>query len=624
MRESRRCRTGGGLPAGASTRRSCPPSVDPVTVEPRGGAPRQVRKRRMCGPTRVAVVALLCLLPVLSGLAGNARAQTAGATAPSQSGAAPDVTPEGMVFSSPGQELDALEHAVQSSEYRLGPGDRLAINLWGESPLSFDLRVTLQGTLVIPQVDEVDVNGLTLDEARTRIGEHLSRRFRNQQFTVTLLQLRRFQVHVTGQVAHPGAVLATALDRVLDVIARAGGPLEDSGLRRVEILHRDGSVRSADVFRYIRTGDIHHNPHLQDGDVIRVPFRGSQVYLYGAVHSPGPYEYLETDSLGELLDLSGGLTDDARADSVEITRFTDPTETRRFFVSLAASGAGVPDTARSDTGQAGAGGSSPGESDAGQPGAAMPGTGMTAGGRALPLRAGDQIFVRRQGNWFRRQLVDVHGEVQYPGSFAIIEGETRLSEIIRRAGGFTEDAFLPEATIIRRQTIPLQDKEYERLKGLPPSEMTQDEYDYFKMKSREEKGLMVVDFTRLFRKGDKSQDIALMAGDLIDVPPRKNFVSVLGQVAFPGNVIHQPGLGVQQYIQRVGGYSDRADKGDVRVIRVATGEWVQADRAGLLEPGDTIWVPEKADRDYWNIFKESLTVVTQVLTVYLIVDRATQ
>lgn len=505
------------------------------------------------------------------------------AAAAAASGAVPGVTPF-STSSTPG--IDALEGAVDGA-YTLGPGDRLGVYLWGDPPISFDTRVTLEGKVVLPQVGEAEVLGLRLDEAEVRIGELLARRYRHQRASVVLLQLRRFQVHVTGLVERPGGVLASAADRVLDAIALAGGSLEGAGLRRVRIQGADGSQRRADLFRYLRTGETESNPRLRDGDILVVPHQGPVVHVYGAVSEPGSYEFLDGDTLGDLIRLAGGTTEDADPDSVELTRFVDGVRTVRSYLTLDP------------------------EADSGI-------------GRGFAIAAGDQIQIRRNLNWHRRQVVDVRGEVKFPGTFPIVDGETRLSEVIARAGGFTELAFLEEATVIRRRAIRLDDKEYERLQRMTPSEMTPDEYEYFKMKSREEKGLMVVDFVKLFGEAAENQDLLLRSGDLIDVPPQKDFVSVLGEVAAPGNVYHRPELGIDAYISLAGGYSSNADRGKVRVIRVASGEWVEKGDAGPLQSGDTIWVPEKPDRDYWGIFRDTLGVVTQLLTVYLIVDRATE
>lgn len=192
-------------------------------------------------PEGASRVALLCFVLALSLLATAASAQdnvlapggaadailgARGATGAALGGNVP--VPPGTTIpgtnpfsTSSTTAFDALEGAVDGG-YTLGPGDRLGIYLWGDPPISFDTRVTLEGKVVLPQVGEADVLGKDLAAAEVEISKMLARRYRNQRVTVALLQLRRFQVHVTGQVELPGGVLASAADRVLDAIALAG------------------------------------------------------------------------------------------------------------------------------------------------------------------------------------------------------------------------------------------------------------------------------------------------------------------------------------------------------------------------------------------------------------------
>ena len=89
-----------------------------------------------------------------------------------------------------------------------------------------------------------------------------------------------------------------------------------------------------------------------------------------------------------------------------------------------------------------------------------------------------------------------------------------------------------------------------------------------------------------------SEDLILRTGDEINVPEKKNYITLIGQVVNPGNIIYQPGLKVEDYIQLAGGFSWRALENDVRVVKVNTGEWIDSDDIDQLEPGDTIWILE--------------------------------
>jgi polysaccharide export outer membrane protein len=146
--------------------------------------------------------------------------------------------------------------------------------------------------------------------------------------------------------------------------------------------------------------------------------------------------------------------------------------------------------------------------------------------------------------------------------------------------------------------------------------MTDDEYDYLKAKSRQRYGKVVVDFNSLFKDGNLNEDITLKRKDVINIPEKKNYISIIGQVVNPGNIIYASNLKVNDYIQLAGGFSWRAIEGDVRVIKVNTGEWVDADDVEFLDPGDTIWVLEDPPGPkFWDVFLTSLTVVAQLAAI---------
>jgi protein involved in polysaccharide export with SLBB domain len=219
-------------------------------------------------------------------------------------------------------------------------------------------------------------------------------------------------------------------------------------------------------------------------------------------------------------------------------------------------------------------------------------------------------------------MVDVSGEVLYPGAYPIEAGETRLSDIIEAAGGLTAEASLRAARITRPLSGAVEDKEFERLKKLSRSEMTDQEYAYLRMKSRGHPGKMVVDFEKALLEGDPDEDILLHRGDRINIPSARTHVTVLGTVYEPGNITYRPGLTARDYVDFAGGYTKDADKGKSRVIKVTGEAWVTFGEAGALEPGDVVLVPQKDPPDYFRYFTTGLTITLQILTIWLIVDRA--
>ena len=128
---------------------------------------------------------------------------------------------------------------------------------------------------------------------------------------------------------------------------------------------------------------------------------------------------------------------------------------------------------------------------------------------------------------------------------------------------------------------------------------------------------MVVDFVALFKNGDETQNIRLLPGDNISIPPKGFTVKVSGQAVFPGAVVYNPDYGITGYINRAGGKTWRASK-EVRFIQGQTGELKRAKDVENIEPGDRIWIKEKPRRDYWKIFTQVTTVLGNVATVVLI------
>lgn len=508
-----------------------------------------------------------------------------------------------------------LEKAIDGSVYRLGPGDVLALTIYGPVNLYHSLPVTLEGKVVIPDIGEILVDRLLLDEAKEEIRRIVRATYPRVEVGVSFVSLRKFQVHVLGQVETPGTYLGTAVDRVSDAIEWAGGMRERAGERRIQVSNSDTLRANADLFSFLRRGKESANPHLVDGDVIYVPFMEDRFSVFGAVNDNITVGHIDGDTFQDALQLAGGFSFEAMVDTVEVARYAKGSTAPERFLVIA--GAGLD--------------SMPGHP---MPAVALTGDGFTLPDVSLPggekplytnfyVEPNDIIFVRRVPYIRRQRLVDIQGEVRFPGQYPVHEGSTRLSDVVRWAGGLTDEASLVEATLIRREAIPLKDLEYERLRTIPVADMREDEYTYFKMKSRTNAGQMVVDFPAALDRGDPEADLLLERGDQIFIPKRKEFVTVLGMVSNPGNVRYEPGLRAMDYINLAGGFAENARKGKARIIRVEGGEWSKLGDEGEMKPGDTIMVPEKPERDWWQISRETLFFLTQILAVYIVIDNAT-
>jgi protein involved in polysaccharide export with SLBB domain len=474
--------------------------------------------------------------------------------------------------------MPVVEIPVSDSSYIIGPGDILAISIFGTEYYSFSVSVNSDGTIVIPKLGTVSVLSSTLRDVRDRIHTLLRQEVRRADIIISLARARQVKVTVAGAVRKPGIVILPATARVSEALAEAGGAVRDTtAMRNIRIRRTDGSEVKADLLRYMRIGDLDANPFVSGGDRIYFPPRDRLVGLFGAVGMEGLVDFVPGERLFDLIEACQGLRASAFRDSVEVVRFReDNVDTDRFFIDLC----GYPDDESVN----------------------------------ILLHAGDHVFVRQRPQFQQHRLVLITGEVRHQGSYAIELGKTRLSELIRRAGGFTPEASLEEAVVIRKPPDTEKDAEFERLQKIPAADMREDEYEYFKARSREKVGMMVVNFKGLFLQGDSTQDIIMREGDLVEIPKAKNYIRIIGRVDNPGNVIYNEAWTYMEYIYTVGGFGWRADDGDVRVVKARTGELVDASDEDdyQLEPGDTIWVPEVPKTQFWEVAFTALGVISQV------------
>jgi polysaccharide export outer membrane protein len=483
-----------------------------------------------------------------------------------------------------------LEKSIDPEEYVVGTGDVLSIDIWGEININYTLGITPEGNLLIPRVGSVDVGGNSLKEAKEIIQEAVMKSYKNVQVTITLVGLRKFKVSVAGAIKAPGIYSVFANTRVSEVIVQAGGFLENSSYRNLVIVHADGTLSKADVFGFWRIGDRLRNPYVLGGDLVLVPARETDMNtcgIYGAVKSPGEFEYTPEDSLLDLINLAYGLTMDVDLLRADLIRFNpDEHTTQTISIDL---------------------------------------EGLMSGHdpqKNIALMPDDRVFIRTLPDFHKKEQVTVRGEVLYPGVYNIEGDQTKLSEVIAKAGGFTPGASLAEAEMVRVYNVV--DPEFERLKNIPVADMSKSEYDYFKLRARERPGRVAVDFEKLFLQKQSEYDIFLKDEDNINIPPRSMVVNVSGSVVNPGLVPFKPEEDYRYYIKRAGGLSWKARKSNIRIVKGLTGERLRPSKSHKIDPGDTILIPEKPDRDYWGFFKDTMIVLGNVATIYLVVQQATK
>ncbi len=519
-------------------------------------------------------------------------------------------------------ESPEIEHPVDENVYVVGPGDVLTILVGGSEDLGGQIMISPEGHLFMPSTGGIPVAGKTLAEAKKMIIEAMKSSVHTDDIQISLFRMRTFRVTVSGAVNYPGLVSVNGMSRMSDAIFMAGGLVETpppfpkpvnplelqrqlpdpddveltkeqyeelkqniASKRNIFIKRRDGATLHADMLKYSLAGDLDANPYLVDGDVIIVPTVQddiAKVSISGAIRTPGEYEFAKGDKLIDLLELGHGFAANADSSKIHIARFVNGSNRVEELVveidwSNAAGSAKILN---------------------------------------MPLQPDDRIFVRNLADYRERQTVEIDGEVIYPGDYALLNEPTYLSEIIEMAGGFTEEAALNAAYVVRRSYQDRKDNEFDRLEYIPVRDMARSERVYYRERSREIEGLISTDFVQLFENGDQTYDVKLQDEDLIVVPKKDFSVYVVGHVKNPGLVPFTENRRASYYISEAGGYNVGAWKRRVRVKKAGTGEMLSA-RSTEVEMGDTIVVPERMETE--NLVRDIAMITVQLATVVMLV-----
>ena len=327
------------------------------------------------------------------------------------------------VFRSSTSQFDPSLAGPVDAGYRLGPGDRLVLILTGDVESSYQLPVTREGFVVIPQVGQVFVANLTLAEFERVLAARLSRVYSgvradnrgSTQFSVHVARLRSNQVYVIGDVRSPGSYVVSSAGTALTALYAAGGPTINGSLRNVQIRRGGRTVEVLDVYSYLVGGDASSDVRLQTGDVVFVPVHGARVRVLGEIARPATYEMKPTEVLADLLSAAGGFKATASRQRVLIERILPPAErtaTGRDRVTIDVSSSAL----------------------------------AGAAGPAIPLQDGDVVRVFPVAERIRNRIF-VDGNVFQRGAQGL-SPNMRLSDALRQAG-LKPDTYLGEVLVTR-------------------------------------------------------------------------------------------------------------------------------------------------------------------------------
>jgi protein involved in polysaccharide export with SLBB domain len=432
------------------------------------------------------------------------------------------------------------------------------------------------------QVKEFDFSQFRLADGDSVIIDSIQGRYENT-------------VEIQGAVFHPGMYDLGANPSVRSVIENAGGLTEDAFKTRA-VLHRMKEDRTRRIVSVDLDGIMAGTAAditLENEDILYIPFRREAMAqrtltIFGEVHFPGTYEYADDMTIEDFILQAGGPTDAASTARVDVSRrivdpsatTTDKTIAQTFSFSL-------------------------------QNGYVVDGK------RDFTLQPYDEVFVRKSPGYQPQRNISVVGEVLFEGVYSLPTKNVRLSDAIKAAGGFTDEAYIRGARV-ERVLNPDELFRVEQLirmarmqtgQGLDTTQVTRMDSIYY----------VGINLDKAIENPGSDYDIVLREGDRLVVPEYNGTVKINGNVMYPNTVAYSPGKPYKWYVNQAGGFGMRAKKSRTYIL-YQNGTVTKAKGSSKIEPGCEIIVPAKTRTTQETISQIGSLSTTMATLVTLLVS----
>jgi protein involved in polysaccharide export with SLBB domain len=402
------------------------------------------------------------------------------------------------LFKNSGMSFEPNLRMATPANYQLGPDDEVLIDIFGYSEANYKLRISPEGTINIPYVGIVSIGGQTIEQATQRIRSRLATiypnmRSGNTKVNISLGNIRSIKVTLLGEVTRPGTYTLPSLATVFNALYSSGGPSENGSFREIEVIRNNRIITKLDIYEFLLRGFQRNNLRLQDQDVIRIPTYRKRVEFAGEVKRPAIYEARDNENLQDVISFAGGFTSKAYTARIKVVQNT-PKERRITDVLSESFTSYVPQN-------------------------------------------GDRYFAEPILERFENR-VTISGAVFRPGQYQLESGLT-LGQLIRKAEGVTEDAFLSRGYITR----------------LRPDNSPE---------------LISFDLAKILN--GTATDIPLRREDEVTISSifelREEYqVSVEGEVRSPGTINYAENMSLEDLIVLAGGFKEGASAKRIEISR---------------------------------------------------------
>lgn len=324
------------------------------------------------------------------------------------------------IFSNKNLTFEPNMNIPTPTEYRLGPGDEVIIDIWGASQASIKQTISPEGSILVDKLGPIFLNGMTIQKANNYLQQEFGKIYSitgeeaNSQIKISLGQIRSIQINIMGEVFFPGTYVLSSFSSVFHALYQAGGVNDIGTMRAIKVYRNGKEISSLDIYKYILEGTIKNDIRLQDNDLIIVNPYENIVSISGKVKRPMRYEMTSDETLETIIKFAGGFTGDAFQDNLSLVRVSE--RERKVF------------TINKDLYS------------------------------NFKLEDGDQININSNIDRFIN-IVSIQGAVWRPGIYQLGEDIATVKQLIDKADGLRGEAFLNRALLHREK----EDQTYEIL-----------------------------------------------------------------------------------------------------------------------------------------------------------------
>jgi protein involved in polysaccharide export with SLBB domain len=416
--------------------------------------------------------------------------------------------------------------APAPSEYVLGPGDEVRIQIWGSTDYYGSHTLDRNGQISLPKIGTLALTGVQVKNLEATLRQRVATVFTNVTVNASLGKLRGITVYVVGQAQQPGTYNLSSLSTLVNALFASGGPGVNGSMRAIELKRNGRTVTTLDLYDFIAKGDKTKDVALLPGDVIMIPPAGPRVALTGATDHASIYELKPGNTVQDVLALGGGMPILATPQKALLERVARGQATPRQVQDLV----------------------------------------LNAQGLAAPLQDGDVLTLFGISPEFAN-AVTLRGNVAAPLRYRFFEG-MRVSDLIPDPRALIQSNYFERKNglvQLRNAESVSGDRVVSDVKNL----LEEINWEYAaieRLDAREVKThLIPFDLGKAIKSKDPQHNLTLMPGDVVtvfgvnDLPvpieKRTQFVRIGGEVQVPGIYQISPGETLPQLLQRAGGLS---------------------------------------------------------------------